>query len=58
MQQASDKAQAALQKDPAHPEKVAADFNMQLVRADNVEPGKPIPELRRQPRFRPGGERP
>ena len=31
MQLASDKAQAALQKDPTHPEKVAADFNMQVV---------------------------
>ncbi|MBV9503569.1 MAG: peptidylprolyl isomerase [Acidobacteriia bacterium] len=34
MQQIADKAQAALQKDPAHPDKVAADLNMQLVRAD------------------------
>ena len=45
MQQASDKAQAALQKDPAHPEKVAADYNMQVVRVDNYAAGTPVPEL-------------
>jgi peptidyl-prolyl cis-trans isomerase D len=45
MQQASDKAQSALQKDPAHPEKVAADYGMQLVRADNYSAGSPVPEL-------------
>ena len=44
MQLASDKAQAALQKDPTHPEKVAADFNMQVVRgrqlrARHADPG-------------------
>jgi peptidyl-prolyl cis-trans isomerase D len=45
MQQIADKAQVALQKDPAHPEKVAADFGMQLQRADGVEAGKPVPEI-------------
>jgi peptidyl-prolyl cis-trans isomerase D len=45
MQQISDKAQSMLQKDPAHPEKVAAELNMQVVRADNVEAGKPVPEV-------------
>jgi peptidyl-prolyl cis-trans isomerase D len=45
MQEISDKAQSMLQKDPAHPEKVAADLNMQLVRAENWEPGKPAPEI-------------
>ena len=45
MQQISDTAQAALQKDPTHPEKVAADLGMQLVRADGAEPGKPLPEV-------------
>jgi peptidyl-prolyl cis-trans isomerase D len=45
MQEISDKAQSMLQKDPTHPEKVAADLNMQLVRADNLEPGKPAPEI-------------
>jgi peptidyl-prolyl cis-trans isomerase D len=45
MQLASDKAQSALQKDPTHPEKVAAGFNMQVVRVDNYAPGTQIPEL-------------
>ncbi len=45
MQQISDKAQSMLQKDPAHPEKVAADLNMQLVRVDGFETGKTIPEV-------------
>ena len=45
MEDISDKAQMALQKDPAHPEKVAADFNMQLIHADGVEAGKPLPEI-------------
>ncbi|MBZ5626824.1 MAG: peptidyl-prolyl cis-trans isomerase [Acidobacteriia bacterium] len=51
MQQISDKAQVQLQKDPLHPEKVAADLNMQLVKADNVEAGKPIPEVGASPDF-------
>jgi peptidyl-prolyl cis-trans isomerase D len=45
MQQISDQAQAALQKDPAHPEKVAEQFHMQLVKADNVSSGQPVPEI-------------
>jgi peptidyl-prolyl cis-trans isomerase D len=45
MQQISDKAQAMLQKDPSHPEKVAAEYNMQLVTANNVEQGSPLPEI-------------
>jgi peptidyl-prolyl cis-trans isomerase D len=45
MQQISDRAQTALQKDPLHPEKVAAEFNMQVVRADGYEAGKPAPEI-------------
>jgi hypothetical protein len=45
MQQIADRAQSELQKDPAHPERVAAEFNMQLVKADGVEAGKPIPEV-------------
>ncbi len=45
MQQIADKAQSDLRKDPDHPEKVAAEFNMQLVKADGVEPGKPVPEV-------------
>ncbi|HXB67474.1 MAG TPA: peptidyl-prolyl cis-trans isomerase [Candidatus Acidoferrales bacterium] len=50
MQAASDKAQAALAKDPANPEKVAADFNLQIVRAA-FSPGVPIPELGPSPDF-------
>jgi peptidyl-prolyl cis-trans isomerase D len=45
MQQASDKAQSALQKDPTHPEKVAADFNMQVVHVDKYVPGMQVAEL-------------
>ena len=45
MQQVSDKAQAELQKDPAHPEKVAAQYGMQLVRVDDYTAGKPLDEL-------------
>jgi len=41
----SDKAEAALQKDPAHPERVAADFNMQVVKADGVAAGQAYPEI-------------
>jgi peptidyl-prolyl cis-trans isomerase D len=44
IQMASDKAQQALQKDPAHPEKVAADFGMQLVKVDNYGGGD-VPEF-------------
>ena len=45
MQQASDKAQAALQKDPTHPEKVAAEYNMQMVRVADYAAGAAVPEL-------------
>lgn len=45
MQQISDQAQAALQKDPQHPEKVAEQFHMQLVKADGAAPGKPLPQI-------------
>jgi peptidyl-prolyl cis-trans isomerase D len=51
LQQIADKAQSALQKDPAHPEKVAADLGMQLVRADGLEAGKPVPEIGTAPDF-------
>jgi peptidyl-prolyl cis-trans isomerase D len=45
MQQASDRAQAALQKDPQHPEKVAAELNMQMVKASNYATGGPIGDM-------------
>jgi hypothetical protein len=51
MNQISDKAQAALQKDPAHPEKVAADLNMQLVRVDGHAAGQTIKEIGPSPDF-------
>jgi peptidyl-prolyl cis-trans isomerase D len=51
LQRASDQAQGMLTKDPMHPEKVAADLGMQLIRANDVEPGKPIPEIGPNPDF-------
>lgn len=51
MQKISDTAQAALQKDPDHPDKVAADLGMQVVHADNVGPGQPVPEVGASPDF-------
>lgn len=45
MQQISDKAQTMLQKDPTHPDQVAAALGMQVVHADNIEAGKPVPEI-------------
>ncbi len=49
MEQISDRVQAALQKDPQNPEKVAAEFDMQVVKADATEPGKPYPEIGASP---------
>jgi len=51
MQQISDKAQTALAKDPMHPEAVAAALNMQLVKVDQYENGRPIPEIGVSPEF-------
>jgi peptidyl-prolyl cis-trans isomerase D len=51
MQLASDKAPSALQKDPTHPEKVAAEFNMQVVRVANYAAGTVVPELGPMPDF-------
>jgi peptidyl-prolyl cis-trans isomerase D len=45
VQQASDKAQQAWQKNPLQPEKVAADFNMQVVHFDGFGSGSNIPEV-------------
>jgi len=45
MSQISDQAQSALQKDPAHPGAVAAQLHMQVVTAEGVAPGKPVPEI-------------
>ncbi len=45
VQQISDNAQPALQKDPLHPDEVADRFHMQVVRANAVRPGQPVPEI-------------
>jgi peptidyl-prolyl cis-trans isomerase D len=45
MQQASDNAQKAWLKDPSHPEKIAADFNMQVAKFDGYGPGSDVPEV-------------
>lgn len=45
MQKAAEKAAAAMRKDPAHPEKAAAEANLQLQHVDNVLPGDPLPQL-------------
>ncbi len=45
MQKAADKAQADLRRDPAHPEKAAADVGQPLQHVDNVTPGDPLPML-------------
>jgi peptidyl-prolyl cis-trans isomerase D len=45
MQQISDKVQGDLQKDPTHPEAVAAKYNMQVVKADNIAPNAAVPEV-------------
>ena len=51
MQQIADRAQAELRKDPTHPEKVASEFSMEVVKADGVEPGKEVPGLGASPDF-------
>jgi hypothetical protein len=51
MEAAADRAQSALQKDAAHPEKVAAEFNMDVVQANNVIPGQAIPAIGSSPEF-------
>jgi peptidyl-prolyl cis-trans isomerase D len=51
MQNASDRAEAALRKDPTQPEKIAAQFGLQVVKADNVTAGKALPELGPNPEF-------
>jgi peptidyl-prolyl cis-trans isomerase D len=45
MEQATTRAQAALVKDPARPEKVAAEFNLQLIRVPSAGAGDPLPEV-------------
>jgi len=45
VQEIEDNAQATLQKDPLHPDEVAAKFHMQVVRAEGARPGQPLPEI-------------
>jgi peptidyl-prolyl cis-trans isomerase D len=45
IQQASNKVQQAWQKDPLNPEKVAANFNMQVAHFEGFGPGTTIPEV-------------
>jgi peptidyl-prolyl cis-trans isomerase D len=45
MQTLSDKAEAALTKDPQHPEKVAADLGVQYVKAPDAAPGAALPVI-------------
>jgi peptidyl-prolyl cis-trans isomerase D len=51
MQNISDKAQAALQKDPDHPDQVAKDLGMEVVHADGIAPGQTVPEVGSSPDF-------
>jgi peptidyl-prolyl cis-trans isomerase D len=51
MQIASDRAEGALRADPTHPEKVAADLHMQLIRVDDYNPGQAMPEIGVNPDF-------
>jgi peptidyl-prolyl cis-trans isomerase D len=45
MQELADKAVAALHKDPSHPDEVAQSLGLQVIHADNLQPGDPIPGL-------------
>ena len=45
MQNVADKAQAELQKDPLHPEAVAAKYSMQTSRVSGYQPDQPLPEI-------------
>jgi peptidyl-prolyl cis-trans isomerase D len=45
MQELSDKAIAALHKDPSHPDQVAQSLGLPVVHADNIQVGDPIPAL-------------
>ncbi len=43
MQTLADKAVAELRKDPTHPEKAAAAVGMQVLKAENLQAGEPVP---------------
>ncbi|WP_180541032.1 peptidylprolyl isomerase [Nevskia soli] len=45
IQKMTDQLTRELQKDPAHPDKAAADVHGELIRVDNVKPGDPLPKI-------------
>jgi peptidyl-prolyl cis-trans isomerase D len=45
MQDLSDKAVAALHKDPSHPDQVGQSLGLPVIHADNVAAGDPIPQI-------------
>jgi peptidyl-prolyl cis-trans isomerase D len=45
MQQVTEKVPAALRKDPTHPEKVAAEYSLQVMRVDNFAAGTAVGDL-------------
>ena len=45
IQKMTDQLTAELRKDPAHPDKAAADVHGELIRVDNVKPGDPLPKV-------------
>jgi len=45
MQALTDKVEAALKKDPLHPDKVAAENGVEFAKAENVSPGDPLPQV-------------
>jgi len=51
MQAVADKAQAELQKEPLHPEVVAAKYHMQVNRVSGYEPNSPLPDVGTNPDF-------
>jgi peptidyl-prolyl cis-trans isomerase D len=51
LQAVSDRVPADLKKDPSHPEKVAAQYNMELFRENGVAQGQTLPEIGASPDF-------
>ena len=51
MQDISDKAQGELQKDPLHPEVVAAKYHMTVNRVSGYQPNSPLPDVGTNPDF-------
>ena len=51
IQTATDKAETMLRADPTHPEKVAAELHMEVLRVDHFEVGQPVPNIGVHPDF-------